>query len=116
HDVAEALEPEIGHFVQHPPLVRDRVGEHDVERGKAVARDDQHLVLADGVDIAHLAVAQARQALELRLVQGHAACLSSSFFHLPSAASEFMWARWWNAFCAAATLPACPFQVLSAGF
>src|SRR6185503_3324137 len=45
-----------------------------------------------------------------------AACFSSSARHLPCAARPFICARWWNAFCAAPTLPGWPFQALSGGF
>ena len=117
--MAQAAEPEVGHLVQHAPFVRNRVGQHDVEGGEAVARHDQHLVVADGVDIADLALADARQALDARLVQRlshQAACFSRSARHLPWQARLFICARCAKAFCAALALPAWPRQVLSAGF
>jgi hypothetical protein len=72
HHVAELAEPEIRHLVQHPSLVRDGIGQHHVESRQAVAGDDQHLVGAHGIDVAHLALADARQALDAGLEErGH---------------------------------------------
>jgi hypothetical protein len=58
HDVAEFLEPEIAHLVQHHALARDRLVHHDVEGGQAVGGDDQDLVVADGIVVADLAAAE----------------------------------------------------------
>ncbi len=64
NDVAELAEPEVRHFVEHPPLLRDGVGQDHVEGREPVAHDDQHLVVADAVDVAHLAPAEAGEALQ----------------------------------------------------
>ena len=61
HEVGGAAEPEVRDLGQHAALVRDGVGQHHVERGQAVRRDDQHVVLVDLVDVAHLAGVQPAQ-------------------------------------------------------
>ncbi|MCY1236217.1 hypothetical protein D9M72_488630 [compost metagenome] len=73
HDVREFAEPEVRHLVQHAALVGDRLAHDDVERRQAVGGDDQQLVIADGVVVAHLAVAQQRQRVDGGLVEsvGH---------------------------------------------
>jgi hypothetical protein len=62
NDVAELVEPEIGHGLQHFALARNRVGQDDVEGGQAVGGDDEQLVGVDGVDVADLALGDERQA------------------------------------------------------
>ena len=46
---------------EHATLVGDLVGEHDVEHRHAVARDHQQPVVADLVELAHLARVEVRQ-------------------------------------------------------
>ena len=78
HDVAGAREPEVGNARQHAALARNRVGQHHVERAQAVGGDDQHVpvVARDRVDVAHLALVDAREAVQVRLVhrRGTAGC------------------------------------------
>ena len=64
HDVRELSEPEKRHLGQHAPFLRDRVGKDHVERGEAIGLDHEELVLAHGVEVAHLAAVQELQALE----------------------------------------------------
>ena len=52
---ASRVEPEQRQPGQHPPLVRDRVREDDVERADPVGRDEEEPVLARLVDVADLA-------------------------------------------------------------
>jgi hypothetical protein len=61
HDVTGAGEPEHRNLVQHTALSRDRIGQHDVERREAIGRDDQHVIVVHGIDIAYLAAMRARQ-------------------------------------------------------
>ena len=70
HDVARAREPEVGNARQNAALAGDRVGQHHVERAQAVGGDDQHVpvVARDRVDVAHLALVDAREAVQVRLV------------------------------------------------
>ena len=56
--VAELPEPEIRQGGQHLALAGDRVVEHDVERRQPIGLHHQQLVLAHGVDVAHLAAVQ----------------------------------------------------------
>ena len=56
NNVAQLVEPEIGDGLQHFTLARDRVGQDDVEGGKAIAGDDEQLFVVDGVDVADLAL------------------------------------------------------------
>jgi hypothetical protein len=51
-------------------LAGNRVGQDDVEGREAIAGDDQQLVVADGVNVAHLAAAEQRQALDRRFKEG----------------------------------------------
>ena len=62
HEVAHALEPEPRELRQHLALVGDAGAEHVVERGDAIGGDDEQLI-ADLVDVAHLAAAMERQAV-----------------------------------------------------
>ena len=64
HYMAEPVEPEIGQGVEHASLVGDRLGHHDVERAEPIGGDDQQLVAADGVGVAHLAAVHERQGLD----------------------------------------------------
>jgi hypothetical protein len=64
HHVAELLEPEIRELREHAPLVGDRVGQHHVEGRQPVGDQDHHFVVADGVDVAHLALAKALEAFQ----------------------------------------------------
>jgi hypothetical protein len=65
YHVGQLAEPEIGHGGQHRALARDRVGQDHVEGGEAVGGDDQQLVVADGVDVAHLAAPSSGRLLML---------------------------------------------------
>jgi len=67
--VAQFLEPEIGHLVQDHAFAGDRFVHHDVERGQAVGGDDQDLVGADGVVVAHFTVAQQGEGFDGGFVQ-----------------------------------------------
>ncbi len=69
HDMAELVEPEIGHLVQHHALARNRFIHHDVERRQPVAGDDQDLVVADCVVVAHFAASEQRKRLDGGLVE-----------------------------------------------
>ncbi len=53
--VGGLLEPERRERGEHPALVGDQVGEHDVEHRDAVGRDHEHAVVADVVEVADLA-------------------------------------------------------------
>jgi len=53
-DVRGFGEPEFGYLGKHPPLLRYRVGKHDVESGYPVRGDDEQR-FAEIIDIAHLA-------------------------------------------------------------
>jgi hypothetical protein len=57
---------------QHLALAGDRVGQDDVEGRQAIAGDDQQLVGIDGVDVAHLAAAEQRQAGDRRFLRSRA--------------------------------------------
>ena len=57
-DRAGAGEPERGEAGQHTPLVGDLGGQHDVERGDAVGGHEQQAVVAEGVQLAHLAASE----------------------------------------------------------
>jgi len=107
-------------FDQVEKLVGNRVGQHDIESRQAIGRDDEQAVVAHGVHIADFSPPEKRQALDARFEERdrhpYAACFSISGRYLPCAASPFICARWWNARCAAATLPGAPRQALSAGF
>ena len=46
---------------EHPALVGDQVGQHDVEHRDPVGRDHQHAVVPDLVELAHLAGVEVRQ-------------------------------------------------------
>ncbi len=69
HDVAELLEPEVAHLVQHHALARDRLVHDHVEGRQAVGGDDQDLVVADGVVVAHFAAAEQWQGLDSGFVE-----------------------------------------------
>ncbi|MNY53601.1 hypothetical protein D3C86_1893680 [compost metagenome] len=73
HDVRQLAEPEVGHLVQHAALGRDRLAQDNVERREAVGGDDQQLVVANGVVVADLAMAEQRQGLDGGLIEslGH---------------------------------------------
>ena len=60
HHVAEQLEPEERELGEHLALVRDRVGQHHVERAEAVGRDEQQPV-AEVVEVADLALGVGRR-------------------------------------------------------
>ena len=62
NDVAELLKPEIGDGGQHFTFARNRVRQDDVESRKAIGGDDQQLFSVDGVNVAHLALGDQRQA------------------------------------------------------
>ena len=53
--------------VSTSPLPGIGSSQDDVERGQAVGLDHQQLVLAHGVDVAHLAAVQEGQALEVSI-------------------------------------------------
>jgi len=60
-DPAHACEPEVRQCSQHDTLARDRIGQDDVERGQAIGRDNQEMVVAYRVDVADLAALHERQ-------------------------------------------------------
>src|SRR6266513_2588300 len=68
HQVPGAREPEIGNAVQHPPLVGNRIGQHHVESRQPVGGHDEHRVVIECVDVAHLALVDAGKAAELGAV------------------------------------------------
>ena len=55
HHAFEPAEPPRADLRQHRALHRDRLRHHDVEGADAVGGEQQHAVVADGIDIAHLA-------------------------------------------------------------
>ena len=55
HHAFELREPPGADLREHRALHRDGFGHHDVERADAVGGQQQHAVVADGVDIADLA-------------------------------------------------------------
>ena len=57
-DRAGAGEPERGEAGQHTPLVGDLGGQHDVERGDAVRGHEQQAVVAERVQLPHLAASE----------------------------------------------------------
>ena len=57
HHAFELAEPPRADLRQHRALHRNGLGHHDVERADAVGGQQQHAVVADGIDIAHLAAA-----------------------------------------------------------
>ena len=61
HDGFQLVEPEGRHAGQHFALAGNRRRHHHVEGRQAVGGDDQQLVVADGVDVAHLAAVNQRQ-------------------------------------------------------
>ena len=54
-DVGEVIEPEEGNLGEHASFVGDAGGQNVVESGNAVGGDEKQLLVADGVNIAHLA-------------------------------------------------------------
>ena len=60
HEIAHALEPERRQLRQDLALVGNARAEHVVERRDAIGRDDEQVV-ADLVDVAHLAAAVKRE-------------------------------------------------------
>ena len=54
-DVGEVIEPEQGNLAEDASLVGDAGGQNVVEGGDAVGGDEKQLLVADGVDVAHLA-------------------------------------------------------------
>ncbi|MNS95725.1 hypothetical protein D3C72_1299950 [compost metagenome] len=69
HDMAQFLEPEIAHLVQDLALAGDRLVHDDIEGRQAVRGDDQDLVVANGVIVADLAVAQQWQGVDGSLIE-----------------------------------------------
>src|SRR5690606_20320263 len=68
------IEPEVGDTGQHGALARDRIGHDHIESREAIADDDEQLVVVDGVDVAHFAATEQRQALDGGFVDGGNAC------------------------------------------
>jgi hypothetical protein len=68
--MGQLAEPEVGHRRQHRALAGNRIGQDHVEGRQAVGGDDQQLVVAHRVDVAHLAASKQRQALDGRFEQG----------------------------------------------
>jgi hypothetical protein len=66
HDVPGACEPEIRDLREHAALAGNRVGQHHVEGAQAIGGDDQHVLLVDRVDVAHLALMDALQTGNVR--------------------------------------------------
>jgi hypothetical protein len=66
HDVPGACEPEIRDLREHAALAGNRVGHHDIEGTQAIGSDDQHVLLVDRVDVAHLALMDALQTGNVR--------------------------------------------------
>src|SRR5208283_1838225 len=64
-------EPEIGNLREHFALARDAVGHDDVERGDAVARDEEQPV-AEVKNFAHLAALELFYAGQFELQDGFA--------------------------------------------
>ncbi len=60
-DVARAREPERREAGEHPALVGDLRGQHDVEGRDAVGRDEEQLSLTERVDLADLAAGEVRR-------------------------------------------------------
>ena len=68
-DVPRPFEPERGELRQHLPLVGNAGAENVVERGDPIGRDDEQLV-AEVVDVAHLALTIGRTAGDGSLKNG----------------------------------------------
>ena len=60
-----AREPEIGNLREHPALVRDRIRQYDVKGRQPIGRHDEHVLIIDGIDVAHLATMDEGQSLTL---------------------------------------------------
>ena len=71
--VGEFVEPEIGQFLEYLPLAGDRIVQDDVEGRDAIRGDNEQLVVANGVHVAHLAARKQRQGLDAGLQErgGH---------------------------------------------
>ena len=67
--MAQFLEPEVAHLVEDLALAGDRLVHDDIEGRQAVRGDDQDLVVADGVIVADLAVAQQWQGVDGSLIE-----------------------------------------------
>ena len=83
HHAFELPEPPGADLGQHRALHRDGLGHHDVEGADAVGGEQQHAVVADGVDIAHLAAPDAWQRQIAGEHRGH-----RSGFHQRSAVAQ----------------------------
>ncbi|KAG1248017.1 hypothetical protein G6F68_013960 [Rhizopus microsporus] len=68
-DVGQLLQPEFGQLGQHLSLAGNGIVKNHVEGGDTIRRDDQQLVVAHRVHIAHLTAAQQRQGLDAGLMQ-----------------------------------------------
>jgi hypothetical protein len=68
YDVRGAREPELRDLVQHAALARYRIGQHDIECRQPIGGDDQHMIVIQRVQVAHLAAMQARQAGQFGVV------------------------------------------------
>jgi hypothetical protein len=62
--MTEFLEPVIRHLGEYRALARNRLGQNNIEGRQAVGLHHQQFVVADGVEIAHLAAMQEGQAFQ----------------------------------------------------
>ena len=62
---------------QHATLAGNRVGHHHVEGAQAIGGDDQHVLLVDRVDVAHLALMDALCESWERAIRGIAATIAA---------------------------------------
>ena len=56
-----AAKPEIRDLLQHLALAGNGIGQDHIESAEPIGRDDQQVVVIDGVDVAHLATMKQRQ-------------------------------------------------------
>jgi hypothetical protein len=59
HHALEPLEPPGADLRQHRAFHRDGLGHHDVKGADAVGGEQEHAILAHGIDVAHLAAPDA---------------------------------------------------------
>jgi hypothetical protein len=70
HQRARAIEPEVADLAEHLALAGDRIGQHDIERGEPVGRDDEQAIAGQLEHVADLAAVPQRQAGKVGLEKG----------------------------------------------
>src|ERR1700704_1380000 len=69
NDALRPIEPEAGELGEHAALVGDRRRQNDVERGEAIAGDDDEPIATGPVAVADLAAPEERRAGDLAFHQ-----------------------------------------------